>query len=227
MLNSPLTQPQHDVFSVIHAALPMTINAPFIVGIDGCSTAGKTTFALSLRQYLQSRGRPSHVVHVDDFHYSRSERHAHDYYNGDSFYHHNHDFASLESQVLTPLSQFGSLHVSLQARDHFNDEVFTRNYCVDSNSVVILEGVFLCRPTIRQFVDYLIYLRVDDCVVHKRGIARFSSTLAEAEIHRRFTERYLAGYRIYATKYLPDRMASLLVDNTDGERPFIFTIHTH
>ena len=182
-------------------------DAVTFVAVDGVDGAGKTTFADELAQHL----RETHVIRasVDSFHRPRIERYARGRHSAEGFYRDSYDYEALESVLLGPL----------RAGRAFRRAVFdvASDAPVDSpvesapaGSVLVFDGIFLHRPELRRSWDYSIYLHVPWEANHH---------LAK---HPEWNQpRYRDGQELYLRECRPDRLANIVIDNTDLARPVI------
>jgi len=64
-----------DFFDFLARAVPSRGVSPVLVAIDGVDGSGKSMFAKNLAEAIERNGRPTVVVHVDDFHNLSEVRH--------------------------------------------------------------------------------------------------------------------------------------------------------
>jgi uridine kinase len=192
-----------------------------IVGITGIDTAGKSELATALHRVLVDRRMPSSLVHVDDFHRPRAERYAADLPEPRRYYERSIDFDRLEREVLRPLRRDGHLQIKLRLLDLRTDAwTLERAISVDRGGVVLLEGVFLFRPEVRQYLDLKVFLHVDEAVVLRRAQAR-DLPAQGAEVLRKYREKYLPAQCAYLSLYPPQTHADVLIDNSRWDCPRI------
>src|SRR5215470_1690442 len=67
---------------------------PFTIGINGIDGSGKTMFADALARLLLAQGRSVQVLHIDDFHNSKSVRYR-GTDQGENYYYRSIDFERL------------------------------------------------------------------------------------------------------------------------------------
>ena len=174
------------------------------VGVDGISAAGKTTFADELAQLVDA---PVMRVSFDDFHRPRAERRR---YPEDAF-----DAARFRSEVL---DAWRSGRVRTRIFDHVHDlPVDEPPQAVQPGSVLLVDGICLHTPELRDGFDLTVWLAADRAVALERAIARDSAWTENAR--ERYATRYVPGETRYLDAVGPERLADLLVDNTDPARP--------
>jgi uridine kinase len=137
--------------------------APTLVAIDGRSAAGKTTLADELAQRFQSKGRPALRSSLDHFHPpGHKYRSAARQYTPESYFAEGYDYAAFRRCVLEPLQQHGSRRGQLSCWDSFTDTPFPEQWLDAPNEVVVIvDGIFLLRPDLRQDWHYRIWLDID------------------------------------------------------------------
>jgi uridine kinase len=86
------------------------------------------------------------------------------------------------------------------------------------NAVLIVDGVFACRPEINAHWDFRVWLEIDPQQSLRRGAARdqdWAGSEAEA-VHR---DRYLPAEELYLAEVDPRRLVDVVIDNRDLARP--------
>jgi uridine kinase len=201
------------------AAAPRT--GPFVVGINGVDAAGKTRFAASMYAALDCRH--TCVVHLDDFHHPRAAR------NGgpdpiENYLERTFDTGRFEREILGPLRQpegFDKiLRVLSLETDRFDRDL---RYRVASDSIVLIEGVFLFRREWLSYFDLRIFLSVDEATSRRRGIARDGASMGRA-VAERYDTRYLPAQRAYLTRCRPAESADIVLDVNDWAAPRVLRV---
>lgn len=170
-----------------------------VVGVTGMDTSGKSEMTTLLAQELERAGLSVQIVRLDDFHRTRAERQVEGLPEPVQFYEHTFDFERLRNAVLKPIRDEGSLETTLVCLDLLEDTwTVERQYSVKSDTVILLEGVFLFRPDIAHFLDLIIYLQVDEVLPEQRK---------------------------YLEEYPADRNADVIIDNNDFENPIVIKWH--
>ncbi len=119
-----------------------------LVGIDGRSGSGKSTFADELAAHLGQRGRVVIRSTTDSFHRPREERLARGTTSADGYYLDSHDLDRIANELLIPFRQ-GADHVLVAA---FNEPTDTANeeiVDVTTDAVLVFDGLFLHRAGVR------------------------------------------------------------------------------
>ena len=104
--------------------------------------------------------------------------------------------------------------------DSFDFDAF-RAHILDRRGTLIVDGVFLHHPALRDLWDLTIFLRVDREVARERAIARDEEWMDNAR--ERYATRYFPGETRYLEEVDPESVADIVVDNTDFERPRLRT----
>lgn len=194
---------------------------PYVIGITGIDASGKSTLTTLLEQELVQMGGVVQVVRLDDFHRPRIDRYREGLDEPEKYYEQSFDFNRLIDEVLEPIRDEGVLDTSLVCLDVVADTwTNERHYSVTSDSIVLLEGVFLFRPEISHFLDLIVFLRVDEGVAIDRALTRDASVLG-ANILERYQSKYLPAQRKYLAEYPSERNADIILDNNDVNNPLI------
>ena len=87
-------------------------------------------------------------------------------------------------------------------------------------AVLMLEGVFLLRPELRDRGELAIYAHVPEAVTLARAIRRDVALFGSAErVAARYSQRYLPGQALYRGEADPRAWAHIAIDNTDPTAP--------
>jgi uridine kinase len=167
------------------ADLIAALDGPARVAVDGADAAGKTTLADELVPLLESRGRHAARVSIDDFLRPRVER----YGRGDE----------------SPVGYY---------LDSFDHDALRRRVSEAGGDPVVVDGVFLLRPELRDLWDFSVLVEVGFDELLRRGVERDG----EAMRHR-YLVRYLPAQRRYFDEVEPARLADAVLENTDPEAP--------
>ncbi|MGW4893520.1 uridine kinase [Kitasatospora sp. NPDC004240] len=191
-----------------------------LVGIDGFTAAGKTSFGHELAERTAALGgRPVLRATLDDFKNPWRDRHLYDRESGEGYYRHAYDYAAAERLLLGPCRDSGATRCSLCSIDPLTQvDHSARTTPLTADTVLIVDGVFAFRPEIDHYWDYRIWLQVDDELSVRRGAERdrnWAGSDAEA-IHR---DRYLVAEHLYLAEADPLPGVDLLIDNSDFAAP--------
>ncbi|MET8602977.1 uridine kinase [Streptomyces rubiginosohelvolus] len=190
-----------------------------LVGIDGFTAAGKTSFGHELAAQIAESGRPVLRATLDDFKNPWKDRHLYDRESGEGYYRNAYDYDAVKRLLLDPTRSPGAESCALCSIDPLTQE----NHAAETvplapDAVLIVDGVFAFRPEIDAYWDFRIWLDVDAELSVRRGAERdqdWAGSDAEA-IHR---DRYLVAERLYLDEVDPLPRMDVIVDNTDFARP--------
>jgi uridine kinase len=185
---------------------------PFIIGINGIDASGKTSFAKSLTSFLQNNSFQTQLVHLDDFHNPKSIR-----YSGknefDNYYNHSFDLKTLIVEILEPIAKLQPINKTLQILNLETDNYdLQRTYNINSQTVVILEGVFLFRPELSKYLDYRLFLKVSFKTALKRAYLRDFQYLG-ADLEKKYSQKYFPAQMRYLKEIKPLDLADLVIVN--------------
>lgn len=135
----------------------------FIIGIDGCGGAGKSTVAHLLLQQLHN----VQLVHIDDFYKTKDQRVE---VTSKTSVHVNFEFERLIKEVITPLRQCRSANFKSTNGKWLQ---------VEPDGYVVFEGLGTLGPVLRNYFDYKIWIDTNKKIRRKRGIQRDSAAWTE------------------------------------------------
>lgn len=195
---------------------------PLIVGINGIDTSGKTYLSKIIEKELKLLGYTVQVIHVDDFHNPIPIR-----FSGkdqiDDYYNFSFDFKKLVDEVLEPIKSKHKLsktitHLNL-ATDKFEIE---KRYKVSTDTIVILEGVFIFKDEIRKYLDYNIFIQISEREMNKRAFERDANVIGNEEsVMFDYKNKYFPTQQKYLKLFPPEVYAHMIINNNDWNNPEI------
>ena len=201
----------------------LSLDHPLRVGVDGCDAAGKTTLADELGRALSDRGRSVIRASIDGFHNPASIRYRRGNDSAEGYFLDSFDHETLIRVLLAPLGRGGTRNYRKAVFDFRVDRAVDVHIETAANdSVLIFDGVFLHRDELATFWDFSIFLDVDFETAIERAERRDLELFGSAaNVRARYEQRYVPGQRLYFARCNPNRRATLVVDNTDPNRPAI------
>jgi uridine kinase len=190
-----------------------------VVAVDGPDCAGKTTLADRLAGRLSI---PTVRTSIDGFHQARALRYQRGELSAPGYYLDSFDYPSLLDECLLPFLRGGS-RMRTAAYDHRGDSALEVNeVAVPAAAVLVIDGVFLLRPELRDLWTLSVYLRVSPGETLRRAQRRDLELFGSAdEVRRRYLGRYLPGQSLYRQQADPEGVADILVDNERPQEPVI------
>lgn len=189
------------------------------VAIDGVDGAGKTTLAHELEARLLAQGVPVIRASVDGFHHPRAVRYRQGKDSPQGFFKDSYDYSQLKANLLDPLSPGGNLAYRPAVFDHRLDQHLDLPWQqAQAGAVLLLDGIFLHRPELRNYWDFSLFLDVPFAVSVARLAQRDGSDPDPAAPGQR---RYVQGQQMYLQHCEPWRWAHVVLDNRDLAAPFL------
>jgi uridine kinase len=193
------------------------------IAIDGLTAAGKTSFGHELARELARRGRPVARACLDDFKRPWSEAHLYDRESGEGYYRNAFDFDAIRSLLLERAAPTADGLVALCSIDpltQIDHSVVTT--AMSDDAVLIVDGVFACRPELDRYWDLRVWLEIDPELSVRRGSERdaeMEGDAASAEaLHR---DRYLPAELLYIEEVDPRSLVDVIVDNSNVDHPVL------
>ena len=169
---------------------------PYLIGIDGRSGAGKSTFANKLQEQLTDVV----VIHKDDFYRVMDEK-VRATLNSEQGYYRYFDWERLEHQVLCPLS---TGEIADYQRYDWGKEELAETIVVNPMNIIIVEGVYSTRPELRKYYDLCIWIETSESERLRRQINREENT-------NDWIQRWAAAEIFYITNFQTDLLQSMIV----------------
>lgn len=193
------------------------------VAVDGLTAAGKTSLGHELARRIAERGRPAFRATLDDFKRPWAEAHRYDRVSGEGYYRNAFDLAAIRRLVLDSAGPDGDGRVALCSIDPLTQvDHSALTTTMPDDAVLVVDGVFACRPELDPAWDLRIWVDVDPELSVARGTRRDADLEGGADaaeaLHR---DRYLAAELLYLDEVRPLAFVEVIVDNTDLARPVL------
>ncbi len=210
-----------EISNIINATV---LNHPLRVAIDGVDTSGKTTLADELVAPLKNLGRPIIRASIDKFHRPRNERYQKGRNSPEGYYQNSFNYDAFIRELLSPLGENGKAYRTAFFDFRTDAPVISEQNISPDNAILLCDGVFLLRPEINNYWDLRIFLHVPFDTVLERAKTRDAELLGGSEeVERLYRERYIPGQQIYLHSVHPERIADIVIDNTDYNKPYIIS----
>jgi uridine kinase len=194
---------------------------PVRVAIDGVDAAGKTTLADELAGIITRLRRPVIRASIDGFHNPAAIRRRRGSASPEGYFHDSFNYPALVEVLLQPLGLGGSRAIRRAVFDFRTDQsVEMPLERAKPNAILLMDGVFLLRPELRDHFDFSVFIRADFSVTMRRAEQRDIELFGSVEeIRRRYQERYVPGQRLYLASARPEHWASVVINNNDPTQP--------
>jgi uridine kinase len=152
---------------------------------------------------------------VDRFHNPRAIRYFRGRHSPEGYFRDSFNYDALIGNVLEPLGPGGSRQYRPATFDYKTDEpVISPLLRASEKAVLLVDGVFLLRPELRQYWDFSIFLDVTFDVATQRMATRDGIPSDN--------RRYVDGQRLYLNECRPQSLARVVIDNNDIANPVLF-----
>lgn len=202
---------------------------PLLVAIDGIDGSGKSTFADELAGCLGELDHPVVRSTVDAFHRPREQRWAKGRSSAAGFYLDSHDLAAMRRLLLDPLrAGTGALYRTAAFDEPSDRPVEQAPSTVAGDEIVVVDGIFLCRPELVGYWDHVVFLDAQERVdLERLGLVLDGAPEGGPELIGHVLEwvaridRYASGMRHYLDVVDPTSNADVVIDNNDLGHPVI------
>jgi uridine kinase len=178
-------------------------NKRIILGIDGLSRSGKTTFVKKLALMLSEKEIENSVVHLDDHIVGKSKRYNSGQEEWREYFYLQWDVEKLKKTLFDNLIQ--SNEIDLPFYDKERDLHEYKKLNVSGKSVFIVEGIFLQREEWRPYFDFTVFI---DCPRDIRFARESNQTQQNIE---KFRNRYWKAEDYYMENLRPVDKADLVI----------------
>ena len=189
---------------------------PIRVAINGIEGTGKTIFAGKLSEYLNSENINAKQISIDGFHFNKEVRYKQGRDSAKGYYEDSYDEIAFVEKVLVS-SQSKMPNITKATHDFETDEYLNlKPIEIDNETVLITDGAYLFKPNYRNHWDLKIYLKTSFEIAMKRGIERDKDSLGGINLTKeKYEKRYHKSSRIYLTENEPEKIADIIIDNSD------------
>lgn len=210
-----------EIFSIIEKCCrSLDEDKNIVIGVNGIDNSGKTTFSKSLSDYLKSRDHGTEIISLDDFHNPEEIRRKGDY-PVDAYYEKAFGIERVIDEILDPIRKNQKVHKELEILNLSKDIYdLKKEYYVNKNDIVIIEGVLLYRKPLETYIDYKIYLDINYETMMKRAKIRDENRFTENTI-KRYKRKYIPVQKKYIKEDNPKLKSDIIIDNNDYEKPKI------
>ncbi|MFU2028766.1 uridine kinase [Bacillus wiedmannii] len=175
----------------------------FILGIDGLSRSGKTTFVTNLKENMKQESIPFHIFHIDDHIVERNKRYHTGYEEWYEYYYLQWDIEWLRQKFFQKLQNDTKLKLPFYNNETDSSEM--KKVQIPIVGVIVIEGVFLQRKEWRDFFHYMVYL---DCPRETRFLRESEETQKNLS---KFENRYWKAEDYYLESETPQKRANLVI----------------
>lgn len=194
---------------------------PVRVAVDGLTGAGKTRLANDLAPAVRVRARPCIRATLEGFRRPAADRHAKGRSTPEGYYRDAYDLDAIRRMLLEPLGARGDRRYQTAAHDLDTDRPLdSRPRQADRRAVLVLDGMFLQRPELVDFWDFVVWVECEEETARARAVSRDRGTWGP-EIDARYREQYLPAQRLYVDQVDPAGRADVRFVNNDPDHPVL------
>lgn len=193
----------------------------FIVAITGPDASGKSQLAINLNKELKKNNINTQLIQGDWFHYPRKQRESATGNLDEQFLHKMINFNRLKDEVLEPTKQKRK-NITFTHHDYDTDKAIVENISISYPAVILVEGIFILRPSLKNYFDLKIYIHVDPETTLIRALIRDKKRYGSlSTITDKYKNKYLPGQALHRKLHDPMAISDIIVYNNDWEHPKI------
>jgi uridine kinase len=214
----------HVLTFLVDAIEALPRQRPCRVGIDGRSAAGKTALADALADRLEALGRECLRASLEDFHPpGHNQREKAGALTPAEYLQQGYDFAKIRELLLDPLGPDGNRRCRLDCWNSHDDQPFPEDWQdAARDAIVLVDGLFLHTPPLRDQWDFTIWLGVDLQSMLRRQAQRDGTPGGPAELVREaYKTGWLPRHLFYEESVHPHERVDVVIDNSDVGHPYV------
>lgn len=195
--------PRRDlIFALSEEILHRHGHGRILVAVDGADGSGTQEFADDLAQGFRFFRHAAFRASIHDFYHTWSARAGHGRDTGASYYLDTIDYSLFRRVLVDPYRMDGSVGFVTAAFDRASNTAIEPTWeSGPPDAVLIVDGVFLNRPELRGLWHYSLLLQLPD------------------EVTRSGDTRVREAQTLYERESSPAVAATVVIDNSDPERP--------
>jgi uridine kinase len=183
-----------------------------LVGISGIDASGKGFITAKLAERLGAGGWNVAAINADDWLNLREVCiNRHNY--ADHFYKHAMRFDEMFEQLIIPLKESRGICLTADCADAKATSYRTQRYDFHEIDIVLLEGIFLFKPTYRHHFDLSVWVDCSFKAALARAIVRGQEGLSPQETVLAFETIYFPAQRIHLARDNPRQAVDFVVAN--------------
>ncbi|MFZ2975887.1 MAG: hypothetical protein WA055_04670 [Candidatus Moraniibacteriota bacterium] len=198
--------------------------AIFIVGITGIDASGKSKLSENISEKLINDGKNVLTVSGDSFQFPREYK--------ENFIEKTWaiqhvkrtiNFQSMTDKFLAPISQKPE-SIILDAINYDSGEKISKIVPLKYPLIVVVESIYLFQEPMLKYLDYKIFLEIDQATALLRAKTRPRDLLLygdEDGIEKKYTKKNFSGYLFFDKIVQPKQYADVIINNNDWENPEI------
>ncbi|WP_419638780.1 kinase [[Bacillus] enclensis] len=175
-----------------------------VIGVDGLSRSGKTTYVNMVEKFLVDNHIDHVCLHLDDFIEKRSKRYNTGFEEWEEYYFLQWNVEKLRKDMFEQLRN--STFLKLQFYDGEKDVQIPKDVNIPSTGCILIEGVFLQRKEWKDYFDCVIYLNCD-----RETRFRRESELTQSRLEK-FKKRYWKAEDYYLMNVNPEESADYIIN---------------
>ncbi|MCR8630379.1 kinase [Paenibacillus radicis (ex Xue et al. 2023)] len=202
-MSSFLAEENNEVGKLVNTVTRLHVNNRFLLGIDGLSRSGKTTFTAKLKEKLQQQQMDVVIFHIDDHIVERKKRYGTGQEEWYEYYNLQWDINYLRDNLFDKVRFHDEVELPFYSSE--SDEQNIKTVLIPKECFIVVEGVFLQREEWREFFDYMVYL---DCSKDERFLREGVSTQRDIQ---KFKRRYWKAEEYYRETVKPLLNADMII----------------
>ncbi|PYK35961.1 MAG: uridine kinase [Verrucomicrobia bacterium] len=183
-----------------------------LVGISGIDASGKGFITEKIAKRLQESGSRVAMINADDW-LNLPEVCLSRHNPAEHFYEHAMRLDEMFNRLIVPLKEKRSISLLAECADAKTTVYRKHLYEFRNIDIVLVEGIFLFKPSYRDHFDVKIWIDCSFATALKRASMRCQEGLPPAETVRAFTEIYFPAQGLHFARDNPRASADAVLSN--------------
>ena len=144
-------------------------------------------------------------------------------FTADEYLREAYDYGKIRELLLEPTGPGGNRRCRLDFWNSHDDQPFPEEWLeVPEDAILLVDGIFLHTPPLRDQWDFTIWLDVDWQIMLLRGARRDGTKGGPAELQREaYKKGWIQRQVSYEQSVRPHERVDVIIDNSDVEHPYV------
>jgi uridine kinase len=183
-----------------------------LVAVSGIDGSGKSATASRWAAALTEAGQRVASLGTDAWHYPKSIRFTATE-PAANFYRNGLRFEAMFDLLVEPLRWRRSIALSAPLIDPVTDAWYPGSFAFENVDVILLEGIFLLRPTWRSRYDLAVWIDCPFETALARALARNQEGISREALEADYRRIYFPAQRLHMAADRPSELADLIYRN--------------
>lgn len=214
-----MTELNQLITKVLHKRAEVEPGRSVLIGVSGIDGSGKGYVTQKLVAGIKAQGLQAIAINIDPW-LTPPEQRFSSHLPGEHFYHHAFVFEQIFEQLIDPLRTHRSIYLETTLTGEFGIP-FTQIYDFQDVDIIVLEGIFLLKRSLRQNYDLAFWIECSFETALARALQRNQENLPADQIIQNYEQIYFPAQRFHLAIDDPrSTVDGIYLNDSDSISPF-------